>query len=302
VRGASAKIRKSLFASRICPLASCGPQYDDQTAFLSSSGAIVYANFITSLLPPDLLALTETDSFQARWREERDEMDFHEIGPFAKDPEAVNILRKIDSRLQKCFRSSAKAEAGTAVSSNSAVILLMRIAEFLQAGHATIDENPETAFGIFGTVMGTKDSPRLHFNSAEVRILNKIYGNIFGGLCQPEIKTTDPRKAPTKFAQKLLNLELCTTYWHEHMVDASHEILLEAQYTVEEVKARIDTFISKKDTLNLFQHNLPVPPQNPMFLRGGHSGCSKKIKTLQQAADGWDIWAMNKAFPMLNLP
>jgi hypothetical protein len=95
------------------------------------------------------------------------------------------------------------------------------------------------------------------------------------------------------------------------MVDASHEILLEAQYTVEEVKARIDpiinglgksTFISKKDTLNLFQHNLPVPPQNPMLLRGGHSECSKKIKTLQQAADEWDIWAMNKAFPMLNLP
>ena len=71
------------------------------------------------------------------------------------------------------------------------------------------------------------------------------------------------------------------------MVDASHEILLEAQYTVEEVKARIDpiinglgksTFISKKDTLNLFQHNLPVPPQNPMFLPGGHSECSGEIE------------------------
>ena len=187
----------------LLPIIKSVVEGDDQTAFLSSSSAIVYADFITRLLPPDLLALTEIDSFQARWREECDEMDFHEIGPFAKDPEAVNILRKIDSRPQERFRSSAKAEAGTTVSSNSAVILLMRIAEFLQAGHATIDENPETAFGIFDIVMDTKDGPRLHFNPAEVRILNKIYGNILGDLCQPDIKTTNARKAPNQICPKI---------------------------------------------------------------------------------------------------
>jgi hypothetical protein len=102
-------------------------------------------------------------------------MGFQEIGLFAKDLETMEVLHKIDRRLQKRFRSHFQARTGTTISSNIAVILLMKIKEYLGEGHTTIDDSPEVAFAILVTLMSTNGDARLDFNPKEVQVLNRLH-------------------------------------------------------------------------------------------------------------------------------
>jgi hypothetical protein len=241
------------------------------------------------LLPVEFLAATKLERFTLRWRKESYERGCQDISEYTKDCGTLIALQNLDCLLRHRFRIWAESTSTTSISANCALVLLLRIKQYLDEGHASIGGSAEGTFRVLTTLMSADEGARIPISPQEVAVLNQLYSHNTGDL-EPGCELADQQTSPSEYAKNLFKLELLATYWLEYMIEVTYRFLWEENLTNVEFSSRMnyvlrklgeDTskpFIPKAALLEAFQRNIPTKPQDPCFLKPEHAKCVEKLK------------------------
>jgi hypothetical protein len=263
------------------------------------------------LLPVEFLAATKLERFTLRWRKESYEWGCQDMSEYTKDCGTLIALQNLDCLLRHRFRIWAESTSKTSISANCALVLLLRIKQYLDEGHASIGGSAEGTFRVLTTLMSADEGARIPISPQEVAVLNQLYSHNTGDL-EPGCELADEQTSPSKYAKNLFKLELLVTYWLEYMIEVTYRLLWEENLTNVEFSSRMnyvlrklgeDTskpFIPKAALLEAFQRNIPTKPQDPCFLKPEHAKCVEKLKPLEDSLQEWNNWAARLAYPLLD--
>ena len=223
----------------------------------------------------------------------------------------LDSAAKSDCLLRHRFRIWAESTSTTSISANCALVLLLRIKQYLDEGHASIGGSAEGTFRVLTTLMSADEGARIPISPQEVAVLNQLYSHNTGDL-EPGCELADEQTSPSEYAKNLFKLESLATYWLEYMIEVTYRFLWEENLTNVEFSSRMnyvlrklgeDTskpFIPKAALLEAFQRNIPTKPQDPCFLKPEHAKCVEKLKPLEDSLQEWNNWAARLAYPLLD--
>ena len=266
------------------------------------------------LLPGEFFAATKLERFTIRWRKESYERGCQDISEYTKDPNTLIALQNVDFLLRTRFRIFAESTSTTSISANCALVLLLRIKQYLDEGHISIGGSAEGTIRVITTLMSADEDARIPIRPQEVTVLNQLYSHNTSNL-EPRYEPADQQTPPSEYAKNLFQLELLATYWLEKMIEVTHKSLWEERLTNADnadLSSRMNyvhrklgeytfkPFIPKAALLEAFHRNILTKPQDPWFLKPEHAKCVEKLKPLEDSLHEWNNWAARLAYPLLD--